>query len=339
MAAGVEDLRRWLRDAVRGGLGAGRLRSWDEWDAFAARLVDAQAPGAASRLRSLGGVAAGRPDGWPERLLCGLGLLHLLCEAHTRADGRGARRRARAAGLERRARGGAGRAARERPLDGPGAGGDRAGAPARAAHVAVGRRDRPARARCWTSRRRARRWSRGRRPGWRSRARWPFIRGRRRCGRSSRRIGPSEPGGGRFGAGGARGRRCARWRTRWRQTRGSTSGRSRSRPRSWTGATTGRGRVGTDDGSLPLGGSPERPLAGARLLRRAADLRVRALERRRPGPAGRGRRRADGRAVRETLFQVRRARAEDAGGIARAWVRAWQVAYREPRPGRGPGRA
>jgi hypothetical protein len=87
VALGVEDLRRWLRDAVRGGLGAGRLRSWDEWDAFAARLVDAQAPGAASRLRSLGGIAAGRPDGWPERLLSGLGLLHLLCEAHTRADG------------------------------------------------------------------------------------------------------------------------------------------------------------------------------------------------------------------------------------------------------------
>jgi hypothetical protein len=86
VAAGVEDLRTWLRDAVRGGLGAGRLRSWDEWDAFAARLVDAQAPGAASRLRSLGGVAAGRPDGWPERLLSGLGLLHLLCEAHARSD-------------------------------------------------------------------------------------------------------------------------------------------------------------------------------------------------------------------------------------------------------------
>jgi hypothetical protein len=87
VAAGVEDLRLWLRDAVRGGLGAGRLRTWDEWDAFAARLVDAQAPGAASRLRSLGGVAAGRPEGWPERLLSGLGLLHLLCEAFARADG------------------------------------------------------------------------------------------------------------------------------------------------------------------------------------------------------------------------------------------------------------
>lgn len=87
VAAGVEDLRLWLRDAVRGGLGSSRLRAWDEWDAFAARMVDAQAPGAASRLRSLGSVAAGRPDGWPERLLSGMGMLHLLCEAFARADG------------------------------------------------------------------------------------------------------------------------------------------------------------------------------------------------------------------------------------------------------------
>jgi hypothetical protein len=87
MAAGVDDLRRWLRDAVRGGLGAERLRGWAEWDGFAARLVDAQAPGAASRLRGLGSVAAGRRDDWPARLLEGLGLLHLLCEAHDRAAG------------------------------------------------------------------------------------------------------------------------------------------------------------------------------------------------------------------------------------------------------------
>lgn len=85
VAGGVEDLRLWLRDAVRGGLGAPRLHAWDEWDAFAARMVDAQAPGAASRLRSLGGVAAARPDDWPERLLSGMGLLHLLCEAYERA--------------------------------------------------------------------------------------------------------------------------------------------------------------------------------------------------------------------------------------------------------------
>ena len=83
VAGGVEDLRLWLRDAVRGGLAAPRLRGWEEWDAFAARMVDAQAPGAASRLRSLGNVAAARPDGWPERLLSGMGMLHLLCEAYS----------------------------------------------------------------------------------------------------------------------------------------------------------------------------------------------------------------------------------------------------------------
>ena len=144
VAAGVEDLRLWLRDAVRGGLAAGRLRTWDEWDGFAARMVDAQAPGAASRLRSLGSVAAGRPDGWPERLLSGLGLLHLLCEAHGRADGP-LRDDVRALlGFN---------VAREDVLAGPhvrdrwtvlAARDPRAGAPAGGAHMAVGPRDRPA---------------------------------------------------------------------------------------------------------------------------------------------------------------------------------------------------
>ena len=140
VAGGVEDLQRWLRDAVRGGLGAGRLRTWDEWDAFAARLVDAQAPGAAARLRSLGGVAAGRPDGWPERLLSGLGAAAPAVRGARARRRAGARRRPRAAGLERRARGGAGRAARRGSLGGARADRDRAGAPARPAHVALGAR-------------------------------------------------------------------------------------------------------------------------------------------------------------------------------------------------------
>ena len=86
VAGGVEDLRLWLRDAVRGGLAAPRLRGWEEWDVFAARMVDAQAPGAASRLRSLGNVAASLPDVWPERLLSGMGMLHLLCEAYAKVS-------------------------------------------------------------------------------------------------------------------------------------------------------------------------------------------------------------------------------------------------------------
>src|SRR4029079_17275601 len=57
-----------------------------------------------------------------------------------------ARRRARAARLERVARGRARGAAGAAALDRARAGGDRAGAPARAAHVAVGLRQRPSRA-------------------------------------------------------------------------------------------------------------------------------------------------------------------------------------------------
>jgi SWIM zinc finger len=84
VAAGVQDLRLWLADLARGGLAAAQARPYGFWDGFAARLVDAQAPGLASRVRWLGGIAAARGDTWPERLLEELGLLFLVCEAHER---------------------------------------------------------------------------------------------------------------------------------------------------------------------------------------------------------------------------------------------------------------
>jgi hypothetical protein len=84
VAAGVQDLRLWLADLARGGLAAAQARPYGFWDGFAARLVDAQAPGLASRVRWLGGIAAARADTWPERLLEELGLLFLVCEAHER---------------------------------------------------------------------------------------------------------------------------------------------------------------------------------------------------------------------------------------------------------------
>ena len=88
----------------------------------------------------------GGPDGWPERLLSGLGLLHLLCEAFAREDGP-VRDDVRALLGFNVAREDVLAGPRvQRPLDRARAGRDRAGAPARAAHVAVGRGDRPARA-------------------------------------------------------------------------------------------------------------------------------------------------------------------------------------------------
>jgi hypothetical protein len=85
-AEGMAELRRWLDDVARRGLGAVQAEPYAFWDRVAARLVDAQAPGAAGRVRRLGGIAAGaRPD-WAERLLEELALLHLLVEAHARLD-------------------------------------------------------------------------------------------------------------------------------------------------------------------------------------------------------------------------------------------------------------
>jgi hypothetical protein len=81
VAAGLAELDRWLADQLRGGLaGASRL-GYDQWDLMAARLVDAQAPGAARLVRNLAGSA-----GDPARLLTELGLLRLLTAGFSRLD-------------------------------------------------------------------------------------------------------------------------------------------------------------------------------------------------------------------------------------------------------------
>jgi hypothetical protein len=85
-ADGMAELRRWLADVARRGLGAVQAEPYAFWDRVAARMVDAQAPGAASRIRRLAGIAAGAGPDWAERLLEELALLHLLVEAHDRLD-------------------------------------------------------------------------------------------------------------------------------------------------------------------------------------------------------------------------------------------------------------
>ncbi len=80
MAAGLADLDRWLRDLVRHGLADARSKPYSFWDGPAARLVDAQAPGAARLVRSLAGA------GGTERLLERLGRLHLLTEGYKHLD-------------------------------------------------------------------------------------------------------------------------------------------------------------------------------------------------------------------------------------------------------------
>lgn len=85
VAAGVEELGRWLRDQLREGLASVPSRAPAAFDRMAARMVDAQAPGAARLLRNMGSIPASG-DGWQGRLLEQLAYLHLLLEGYTRIE-------------------------------------------------------------------------------------------------------------------------------------------------------------------------------------------------------------------------------------------------------------
>ncbi|MBL1076212.1 SWIM zinc finger family protein [Nocardia sp. 2] len=83
VCAGLADLDTWLTDQVRTGL-AQTDRSHTAFEAVAARMVDAQAPGVAAALRHLPRLAA-HAD-WPRLLLTEFARLHLLATAHRRLD-------------------------------------------------------------------------------------------------------------------------------------------------------------------------------------------------------------------------------------------------------------
>ena len=83
--AGVEHLDRWLNDLVRNGIGTLETQPTTFWENQAARMVDNQAPGLASRLRRMSTIPNSAAN-WPEKLLSQLGLLALLSETFQRLD-------------------------------------------------------------------------------------------------------------------------------------------------------------------------------------------------------------------------------------------------------------
>ncbi|GAA2075179.1 SWIM zinc finger family protein [Streptomyces albiaxialis] len=85
IAAGAEELEQRLADLLRGGLAGAGQAGYATWDEMAARMVDAQAPGLASRIRELGAIPASG-EGWPGRLLAECALLHLLDQGFLRLD-------------------------------------------------------------------------------------------------------------------------------------------------------------------------------------------------------------------------------------------------------------
>ncbi|MEV6359760.1 SWIM zinc finger family protein [Nocardia asteroides] len=84
VSAGLTELEIWLTDQIRTGL-AQTDRSFAAYEAIAARMVDAQAPGVAATLRRLP-AAVLTSEHWPELLLREYARLHLLVLAHRTID-------------------------------------------------------------------------------------------------------------------------------------------------------------------------------------------------------------------------------------------------------------
>ncbi|MFI0911611.1 SWIM zinc finger family protein [Streptomyces abikoensis] len=85
IAAGASELERRLADLLRSGLASADAASYGRWEETAARMVDAQAPGLAARVRELASVA-GSGSGAREtsRLLEECALLHTLDQGFLR---------------------------------------------------------------------------------------------------------------------------------------------------------------------------------------------------------------------------------------------------------------
>ena len=83
--AGIADLDRWLSDLVRQGFANVKAQSYRFWEQPAARMVDAQAPGLARRLREMSSLCHQGQD-WPQHLLRELGKLHLLIQGYQRIE-------------------------------------------------------------------------------------------------------------------------------------------------------------------------------------------------------------------------------------------------------------
>ncbi|MGH9277738.1 MAG: SWIM zinc finger family protein [Acidimicrobiales bacterium] len=85
MTAGLDELEQWLGDLVRQGLAGARRQPYAFWDSMAARLVDAQLPALADRVREVGGgvAIAGRHD-WADTLLAECGRWQLAIHAWRR---------------------------------------------------------------------------------------------------------------------------------------------------------------------------------------------------------------------------------------------------------------
>ncbi|MEU1333043.1 SWIM zinc finger family protein [Streptomyces sp. NPDC005865] len=85
ITAGATELEQRLCDLLRSGTATAEQAGYGLWEETAARMVDAQAPGLAARVRELGAIPSSGP-GWPSRLLAECALLHLLDQGWLHRD-------------------------------------------------------------------------------------------------------------------------------------------------------------------------------------------------------------------------------------------------------------
>lgn len=81
VAGGMDELQVWLKDLIRNGLLTLPERAYEFWQAPARRMVDAQAPGLASMIKSFGNINYFQ-DSWKSEVLHQLTKLYLVSEAY-----------------------------------------------------------------------------------------------------------------------------------------------------------------------------------------------------------------------------------------------------------------
>jgi hypothetical protein len=86
VAAGIAELTIWLKDLVRTGFAEAQSQPYSFWQTMVARLIDAQAPGLATQVQTIGRLVSSG-EGWAERVTEAVGKLFLLLEAYQRLDG------------------------------------------------------------------------------------------------------------------------------------------------------------------------------------------------------------------------------------------------------------
>ncbi|HZH96981.1 MAG TPA: SWIM zinc finger family protein [Flavisolibacter sp.] len=82
---GVEELLLWIKDIVRGGIINVPDKPSNFWEGMARRMVDAQAPGIAGMIRTLGNTTFYR-DGWQSLFLDNLLNLYLIAKGYKNRD-------------------------------------------------------------------------------------------------------------------------------------------------------------------------------------------------------------------------------------------------------------